>query len=665
MPSQKITLQNGATHYTIADNQLTGDSTICPVQTTGDLLIGTGADRQLLSSIRVGTPAAQGGQTIISGASTYLDSSADGQVGVGDSITTGAIAIGINQTSGNILISTNAARTGSFTIGNLAQTSGNTDILGNNVLIEGRVSTNIGSTIADSHIRIGGLQATTDTEICGNQTTGVLSIGVGNQRTGLIQVGSDQSSGTTSIEGRTVNVKVPTNGTIAMGAALTTGNVTIGGAQTSGDILIGTGSARFGSGDITMGSTSSQGNTNINGKFLDIDAAGDGIVRLGKSLTTGDLEVGTTQTTGLLQLGTGSARTGNINIGSNGSQGVTNIEGKNVSIRLPVDGTLALGNQTNTGAIFLADGQTSGVLNIGAGTGRTTGAVNVGNVASQATTNINGKAVVIDTASNGTINIGNSQINESTNIGTNTNRISGGDVNIGTKLNNAGCFIGSSTVKTRASNENSMSSDAVINLTSGGAMTLTSGGVLDMIVSGDFELKSNTTTPPTIVDIGRETGRTGVIRIGHESATGDVLIKGVSNLRVYRTVEPEIFGATSGKFDSSTFGTCLIVEYGYWVHIQATCIWNSKTGTGGTPVGGLEVRFDGAGIPNQNINLGSTELNWIGTTGISAQLQNDRIRARISGGNNIVTLYDGGDAMVEGDFLASGSCSFEGWYMRA
>ena len=501
-----------------------------------------------------------------------------------------------------------------------------------------------------SSLDVASNQTTGNLSLCPIQTSGECSIGTGTARSGSIQIGNDASGGSTSVQGANVFVVAFAQADVAGGtvniaattqADISGANIDIA-ATTQTDIsganidLLSTGNSTFKSsaGALTIEGTTGTylGSQTVNSNTFIADEA-----------TSADIVVGIKQTSGDLNLGTGAVRSGAITIGNETSSGGTNVRGSNVNILAPgnstfksttgtieIEGGLStylgsqstaasntyIANSATTGIVEVGANQTTGVITIGTGAARS-GAITIGNVSSSGATIVGGNAVNI-------LSTGNAILKTITG----TLEVEGGN----------GTYLGSQTVN----------SDTFI---------------ADESTTTEIGIGKKQTTGT--INVGTLSTRTGDINIGNTAASNTVYIKGISmNKRTSRQCTPQIHGSTSGEFTPNLgSSTCWVVEYGDWVHIHCTYVWWNKTGTGGLPVGAIQMRFTGDAIPAQFTAMVNTELKWDNTSGLfSAHSADDR--AVIASGQDHVSFYDGNTTMDEGDFVGGGEIQFEGWYMK-
>jgi hypothetical protein len=280
-----------------------------------------------------------------------------------------------------------------------------------------------------------------------DETAGILNIGTAATRTGAINIGTGgtstrtttigfQASGNTlNLNGGAINIQGSgglttsitntgilnlSNGNasaINIGSNKTGGNIDIGqsgGTASTTTINIGTGTSQTGAINIGTGATSALpitiggfggGTTTVQGSTLTLNGS---TITMGASQTGGSITIGQSggsASTTTIAIGNGSNQTGAINIGTGTATAkaitVGNVSGAFGTLNLGC-ASISIANASNTTALNVGTGMTSGALRIGGTTGGTTtidiatgnsqtGAINIGTGSGE-------KTIIIGTA---------------------------------------------------------------------------------------------------------------------------------------------------------------------------------------------------------------------------------------------------------------------------
>ena len=420
----------------------------------------------------------------------------------------------IDETTGTLDIGTLAARTGTINIGTGGSAS-KTITIGS--LSMGTTSINGGGVfINPATVELGNNQGAANITIGRNITSG--SVGIATLSTGgTITIGQDGATASTT--------------TIAIGS----------GSNQTGAINIGTGGSA--SKTITIGSLS-MGTTSINGGGVFIQPATSlelgnnvagidisigrnitaaGVINIGHLSTAGGITIGqsgATASTTTIAIGNGSNQTGAINIGT-GTATAKAITIGNVSGAF---GTLDLG----TASISIANASNTTALKLG--TGMTSGAMHFGRNDSTSTTTTVG--IAVGNGQTGAISIGNGTGTKTITIGnaTGTTVALEGSTITASKMAVAGTLsAAASTLTSVASNTytgTTMTITPVTSLAIGGTTAANSpffnnvGGTTSINggnATQSIEIGHGQTTG--VINIGNITTRTGAITLGFSGQT--------------------------------------------------------------------------------------------------------------------------------------------------
>jgi hypothetical protein len=424
-------------------------------------------------SIGAGTGATAGSTTITSKTATTLDSF--GTVGVGN---TNSTAVTVGNSSGTVILQGNgtssavavqSAANGTISIGTSA-------IAGQTIQI-GTTTINTGNT---QTIGLGNLNAAGTTNVTvgtgGSATGGTTAIqgktavtvdsngtvGVGNTNSTAVTVGN--SSGTVIIQGNgtssAVAVQSAANGTIAVGTSaiagqtiqigtttINTGNtqvIAIGNLNAAGttNVTIGTGSSATGGTTTILGKTAitvtaggastwstSSGLLTIQGTAgltlnsigtttATLDSTGAGTVNVGAANAT-TLGIGniTAATITTIQGGTTAAGAVIIQTGANGG---INIGNNAVANTIRIGTTLTNTGNTQTISIGLQNNAGTTNVNIGALAGATAGTTQIQSKGTLSLGNVISPTINIQSASGGTVTLGDNAIADTIQIGDST-----------------------------------------------------------------------------------------------------------------------------------------------------------------------------------------------------------------------------------------------------
>lgn len=537
---------------------------------------------------------------------------------IASNVTTGTVNLGGGQTSGTLNIGTNTGRTGSLLIGNAAS-SGNIEVDagtssivfrgGGGITMDDTVSfdTHEGSTVG-APVRLADNTTTGNMQVFNSQTSGTMQLCISAARTGQIQIGNDSSSGDVFLRAGSGQLILNGSGNINIGSTLSTQDMTLFSGQTSGTMQCAAAGTR--TGPINIGNLNSSGDINIDAGSgaLNLDGAsgivcGDTITTNGTitgpdagtncnyftTTTTGNVNVAPDVTSGTIAIGTNTTRSGLITLGTlaGGSVGGVQIFANSGGINISSNSGTVLLN-TTSGAIQIGENQTSGTMRLWANTGRSSTIV-VGNGASTGDINID--------AGSGTLN-----------------------------LNGSGGIVCGDTITT--------------NGTIAGPDTGTSCNYFTTTTTGNVTIAPNITSGVT--GLANQTGRSGDIKIGHPSSSGDIDIDAGSSRVDIRGGLGLILGN-----NTDVIGYMAVEDLRGPAPTIAVNLWETTT-TGTMTIGAAQTSA------NMRIGYASTRTGIIniGNPGSSGNIA-------IDAGSGSMTLDAGGDILCNNLLEANNGITFD------
>ena len=248
---------------------------------------------------------------------------------------------------------------------------------------------NIGTGTTAKTLTIGADSGSTTVNIAGSSifigSNNATTVTMNSQGTGEVRLGYNLSGGTLTIGGATGGTTVVN---IATGASQTgainigTGNtlsslpITIGNQTGSfGSVDIGSTTIRVGRGNCASNSIETSTGGTLN---LKTTASSGGAINMGTGMTSGTIDIGqngATASTTAITIGNGSNQSGAISIGTGtaASKSITvgNVSGAFGTLNLGC-ASISIANASNTTALNLGTGMTSGAIILGGTTGGTT-----------------------------------------------------------------------------------------------------------------------------------------------------------------------------------------------------------------------------------------------------------------------------------------------------
>lgn len=367
---------------------------------------------------------------------------------------------------------------------------------------------------------------------------------------------------------------------------------------------------------------------------------------------TGDISIGALQTDGDLNLGAGTARTasGAINIGNTASLNTIKID------------TASVLNALATPAIAIGTSASKKTICIGNNTAVSNNTVFLGNcevVTSSGGVEINN--------GNSTMYLGNKQTSAVLNVGTQAGitRGSSATVNIANQSSNT-CAVnvmcGGATVGGSVNIANQGANSTVINIgstTGTGTMALQTTGIinfgsaqtanaLNIGCNGDESVTGRTSGN---INIGTDSGMTGVIKIGNFNTITDVQCRG--KLTVSRAfLTTALFTAASAQINAN----CNVDGNLTANAATATVTLKAGTGTLGTPIGGAVniATATGATFVTTAVNIGTGDTTGtvtLGNTGNTVQVNGG---LTIGTGKNITLQATAGYVVPTADTMLGG-----------
>lgn len=441
-------------------------------------------------------------QTIIMASQTLFTASPSTTLDLGGNITTGDIILGNEQTIGNVYIGSGSRTTGGILIGATGQ-------IGQTLVQGGPGGVFIKSSIGSATLRsdaVGG---------AGGETN-VLSNGSGAHVT---------------------NIDALTSGTINIGATQTTGTINIGDAPTR-------------TGTITIGHASNAGNIDLltNGQLIlsggstgvDIDATSGGTISIDAG---GGIDICTAvPNSNPIIIGTQGNNTGPIRLGAGGAGGDIDLRAR--------------------GAMYIGDGNASGVMQFHRGVGNitfnTSGTLQLGSTSTS--------TVELKTSATGTVKVGDDQTSGTLTIGANAARTS--DITIGNATN-------SGNVEVVTTGNINLTADKLRVLGTAQATTLTNGsaeykggiGVTKNIVVGENiilgqDLRADDLTRNLLMFNGNTSGSiamgggmtTADISFGSATQTGQIKILPTTPLLLSGDINSAVISRNVQIFSANTSG---------------------------------------------------------------------------------------------------------------
>ncbi|HSW80705.1 MAG TPA: hypothetical protein VLG47_08050, partial [Candidatus Saccharimonadales bacterium] len=440
-----------------------------------------------------------------------------------------------------------------------------------NTLDLGAVSNDVASTVninsktggsAVKNVNIGSTDSTSATLIQGG--SGATAVSIQAAASGTINVGTTNAN--------TVNVGAvgSTANASTINIANTTGNATqsinIGATNSANNAVLiqgGTGASAI---SVQAGS----------GGTISVGTANNNSIAIGTAATTGTVSVGGTGTTGTITLGQyNGASTSIINIGANA--GASSTQQVNIASSASGINTVAIGSTNSTSVTTIKGGSGSGtstsgalVLQVASG-----GAINVGNTAASKTINIGSTAAL---AGDSTINIGSSSSNvQALTLGS-TNSTSSTTIQGGTAAGAIALSTGAAGTVTVTTGNNGSGTAGNITLTTG---TSTSGNASIIAKSG--------TNSTAAFQVQNSSGNE-VFKVDTSTATGQVILGKASTnnaqLQLFNSSGSNSITILSGN-TSASGGT------GYTLTLPLTGGSGSQCllSTGGSTVGATTLIF--------------------------------------------------------------------------
>ena len=414
-------LQNGNSYGTTATlgtndayglSFITSGNTRFSIATTSATLTGSGATTITTNSTLALTSASGSDLNVTSGTTGNLniDSGSSGGINIGTNGNAKTITIGNGTGLSSIVFN---AGMGNIDIGANA-IARNINIGTGAAVVE---TVNIGGTGANV-ISIGNTQAEGSVSIGAAMTTGTISIGGTGANTGNLDVAPGTGAQTVTLADgsgmKTLNIGGGVSGnTISMGSGANAStqivNISAGAAGADSIVNILTGVATAGTQTLNLGTGASAKMVNIGNQ--------SGATALTLDSGTGAISIGTGAQDRTVNMGTGAA-VQTVTVGSTNGASALTLEAGTGALNIGTGSfakTITMGNATGATALALNSG-TGGITLL---TG-TTGIVSI----KSGTTG----SVTIDSGTSGTVNIGNGNTGKTINIGTGTG---GNAINIG------------------------------------------------------------------------------------------------------------------------------------------------------------------------------------------------------------------------------------------